>query len=193
MHDRVTRLGGRNASRATLARYAWTRRTGTRSTRSRRRSMTVFCSSRSRSVPVFYDEVGSQLFGDSASWPEYYLTRASAEILARYADAIAARCPTPLFLAELGSGKARRRRACDRGVPCASRARCATWPVDISQSMLEHRRSAARRLSRPRDHGDRRANTARAATTSAKDTPSEADRVLGSNIGNSRAPMRTTS
>ena len=48
----------------------------------------------------FYDAAGSQLFEEICELPEYYLTRAEHEILARHAHEIAARCVTPLFLAE---------------------------------------------------------------------------------------------
>jgi L-histidine Nalpha-methyltransferase len=84
----------------------------------------------------FYDAVGSQLFEEICELPEYYLTRAEREILARHADAIAARCPTPLFLAELGSGSATKTRLLIEAFLRAQRS-LRYVPVDISQSMLE--------------------------------------------------------
>ncbi len=91
-----------------------------------------------RSLPCrfFYDAVGSQLFEEICELPEYYLTRAEREILARHADAIAARCPTPLFLAELGSGSATKTRLLIEAF-LRQQGSLRYVPVDISQSMLE--------------------------------------------------------
>src|SRR5215469_3801545 len=84
----------------------------------------------------FYDAIGSRLFEAICELPEYYLTRAEHEILARHADEIAAHCPTPLFLAELGSGSATKtRRLIEAFLRRQGRLRYV--PVDISQSMLE--------------------------------------------------------
>src|SRR2546422_7422105 len=84
----------------------------------------------------FYDDVGSRLFEAICDLPEYYLTRAEHEILTRYADEIAAHCPSPLFLAELGSGSATKtRRLIEAFLRRQGSLRYV--PVDISQSMLE--------------------------------------------------------
>lgn len=57
----------------------------------------------------FYDDAGSALFERITTLPEYYLTRAEAEILAAEADAIlAAARPREIF--ELGSGSGRKTR-----------------------------------------------------------------------------------
>jgi len=83
-----------------------------------------------------YDEVGSQLFEQICELPEYYLTRAEHEILTRHSDEIAARCPSPLFLAELGSGSATKtRRLIEAFLRHQGELRYV--PVDISQSILE--------------------------------------------------------
>jgi dimethylhistidine N-methyltransferase len=84
----------------------------------------------------FYDEVGSQLFEEICELPEYYLTRAEREILVRHAGAIAARCPSPLFLAELGSGSATKTRLLIEAF-LRQQGSLRYVPVDISQSMLE--------------------------------------------------------
>jgi L-histidine N-alpha-methyltransferase len=57
----------------------------------------------------FYDELGSRLFEAIAALPEYYLTRAEAEIFAAHATDIV-RCAKPRRLIELGSGSATKTR-----------------------------------------------------------------------------------
>jgi L-histidine N-alpha-methyltransferase len=84
----------------------------------------------------FYDDVGSRLFEAICELPEYYLTRAEHEILARHANEIAARCPTPLFLAELGSGSATKTRLLIEAF-LRHQGSLRYVPVDISQSMLD--------------------------------------------------------
>src|SRR5262249_50766158 len=84
----------------------------------------------------FYDAEGSRLFEAICELPEYYLTRAEHEILARRAGEIAARCPTPLFLAELGSGSATKTRVLIEAF-LRQQGRLRYVPVDISKSMLE--------------------------------------------------------
>jgi L-histidine N-alpha-methyltransferase len=84
----------------------------------------------------FYDAEGSQLFEEICELPEYYLTRAEHEILSRYADEIAARCVTPLYLAELGSGSATKTRALIEAF-LRHQGELRYVPVDISQSILE--------------------------------------------------------
>src|SRR5262245_17372732 len=91
-----------------------------------------------RSLPCrfFYDAEGSRLFEAICELPEYYLTRAEHEILAHRADEIAARCPTPLFLAELGSGSATKTRLLIEAF-LRRQGKLRYVPVDISQSMLD--------------------------------------------------------
>ncbi|MEM7251313.1 MAG: L-histidine N(alpha)-methyltransferase [Pseudomonadota bacterium] len=57
----------------------------------------------------FYDEVGSKLFDDITSLPEYYLTRAETGIIATHATEIIRQCE-PSELLELGSGTATKTR-----------------------------------------------------------------------------------
>ena len=89
-----------------------------------------------------YDEAGSALFGEITRQPEYYLTRAETEILARQSDAIR-QAAGPVPLVELGAGMATK-----------TRHLLAAWaragdpveyvPVDIDASVLT---GAAERLA----------------------------------------------
>lgn len=58
----------------------------------------------------FYDEMGSILFEAICRLPEYYVTRAEAEILAQSSGAILDAFPGPLTLIEAGSGSAAKTR-----------------------------------------------------------------------------------
>ena len=133
------RLGGWDASRAQhRGATHGSRRTGARgATRSRRPSKTGL-GAKPFSLPCrfFYDAEGSRLFEAICELPEYYLTRAEHEILTRHADEIAARCPTPLFLAELGSGSATKTRLLIEAF-LRHQGSLRYVPVDISQSMLD--------------------------------------------------------
>jgi L-histidine N-alpha-methyltransferase len=83
----------------------------------------------------FYDTAGSALFEEICELPEYYLTRAEDEILARHADEIAGAVDPGCALVELGSGSARK----TRHVVHALLARSDTLryvPIDISRSAL---------------------------------------------------------
>jgi dimethylhistidine N-methyltransferase len=97
-----------------------------------------------RSLPCrfFYDEVGSKLFEAICDLPEYYLTRAEHEILRDHASEIVARCPTPLTLAELGSGSSTKTRILIEPL-LHQQGRLRYVPVDISRDMLDE---AARAL-----------------------------------------------
>lgn len=65
-----------------------------------------------KSLPCrfFYDEIGSRIFEEICALPEYYLTRAEDEILARHARDIVAAVPTNAVVVELGSGSATKTR-----------------------------------------------------------------------------------
>ena len=56
----------------------------------------------------FYDDVGSALFEAISVLPEYGLTRADEHLLRVHADAMAARIPPPVVVAELGSGSGKK-------------------------------------------------------------------------------------
>jgi L-histidine Nalpha-methyltransferase len=57
-----------------------------------------------------YDEVGSALFEAICVLPEYGLTRADTRLLKKYAEEIVGRLPSPLHVAELGSGSGKKTR-----------------------------------------------------------------------------------
>src|SRR5262245_45046382 len=57
-----------------------------------------------------YDGIGSLLFDVITLLPEYGLTRADERLLRAHADEIVARMPSPLIIAELGSGSGRKTR-----------------------------------------------------------------------------------
>jgi len=83
----------------------------------------------------FYDAAGSALFEEICELPEYYLTRAEDEILARHAGEIAGAVAPGCALVELGSGSARK----TRHLVQALLARADTlryFPIDISRSAL---------------------------------------------------------
>jgi L-histidine N-alpha-methyltransferase len=83
-----------------------------------------------------YDELGSQLFDAICLLPEYYLTRAENEILARYAGEIAASIETPNTLIEMGSGSASKTRLIIETL-LKQQPELLFVPVDISASALE--------------------------------------------------------
>src|SRR5262245_45236342 len=96
------------------------------------------------SCRYFYDREGSRLFEAICELPEYYLTRAEAEILERHAREIASLSPDDLTVIELGSGNAVKTRLLleallpDRWVRYV--------PIDICRPVLEE--SAADLLQR---------------------------------------------
>jgi L-histidine N-alpha-methyltransferase len=87
----------------------------------------------------FYDELGSELFDAICLLPEYYLTRAENEILARHADEIIAATGAsdlpPLALLELGSGSANKTRLIIEAL-LKRQSALLYLPVDISASAL---------------------------------------------------------
>ncbi|HEV2882002.1 MAG TPA: L-histidine N(alpha)-methyltransferase [Pyrinomonadaceae bacterium] len=96
----------------------------------------------------FYDELGSELFDAICLVPEYYLTRAENEILARHAAEIVAAAAAnaapgdaPLSLLELGSGSATKTRRIIEAI-LKRQTSLLYLPVDISVSALETSASA---------------------------------------------------
>src|SRR6202040_4267409 len=57
-----------------------------------------------------YDEVGSALFEAISVLPEYGLTRADARLLKTHAREIVGLLPSPVHVAELGSGSGKKTR-----------------------------------------------------------------------------------
>ena len=86
----------------------------------------------------FYDELGSQLFEAICLVPEYYLTRAENEILARFSDEIVreANGAGDISLLEMGSGSALKTRLIIEALLKCQRE-LLYIPVDISATALE--------------------------------------------------------
>ena len=95
-------------------------------------------SQRHKAIPArwFYDETGSQLFEDITQLPEYYPTRAEAEILERHGADFAAAIGPGRAVIEFGSGSSTKTPLLLRAIQPA-----AYVPIDISGAFL--RQSAA--------------------------------------------------
>jgi len=81
-----------------------------------------------------YDEVGSALFDVICVLPEYGLSRAGMRILNRHAGDVVDRLPSPVIVAELGSGSGQKTRLLLEAL--ARRQRVNYYPIDISGSAL---------------------------------------------------------
>lgn len=81
-----------------------------------------------------YDEMGSALFEAICLLSEYGLTRADERILQNHAEAIVARVPGPVVVAELGSGNARKTRWLLEAF--CRRQPTTYYPIEISRSAL---------------------------------------------------------
>src|SRR5262245_23514476 len=84
----------------------------------------------------FYDALGSQLFEAICLLPEYYLTRAEAEIFELYAGAIVAWLTDPIRIVELGSGSSIKTRYLLTAALARQKA-IRYEPIDISETILE--------------------------------------------------------
>jgi dimethylhistidine N-methyltransferase len=136
----------------------------------------------------FYDALGSQLFEAICLLPEYYLTRAEAEIFARHAGEIVAEAAggARVTLCELGSGSATKTRRLIEAL-LARQDALLYAPVDISPAALE---ASARALLEafPRLSVAAYAGDYAAALPRLPENFDEAGRALvlflGSNVGN---------
>lgn len=81
-----------------------------------------------------YDDVGSALFEVISYLPEYGLTRADERLLRRHSWDVVARLPTPIAVAELGSGTGRKTRHLLEAF--CRRQPTAYYPIEISRSAL---------------------------------------------------------
>ncbi|MGH9742422.1 MAG: L-histidine N(alpha)-methyltransferase [Candidatus Acidiferrum sp.] len=81
-----------------------------------------------------YDEVGSALFEVISVLPEYGLTRADARLLERHAREIVELLPSPLHVAELGSGSGKKTRWILEAL--SRRQKTYYFPIEISPSAL---------------------------------------------------------
>src|SRR5258708_10950471 len=82
-----------------------------------------------------YDEVGSALFETICVLPEYGLTRADARLLEKYAAKIVGRLPSPIQVAELGSGSGKKTRWILEAL--SRRERSLYYTIEISPSARE--------------------------------------------------------
>ncbi len=81
-----------------------------------------------------YDEVGSALFEAICVLPEYGLTRADARLLEKYSREIVGRLPSPIQVAELGSGSGKKTRWILEAL--SRRQMTYYYPIEISPSAL---------------------------------------------------------
>src|SRR6202162_6121861 len=81
-----------------------------------------------------YDEVGSALFETISVLPEYGLTRADARLLQKHAREIVGLLPSPVHVAELGSGSGKKTRWILEAL--SRRQKTFYFPVEISRSAL---------------------------------------------------------
>jgi dimethylhistidine N-methyltransferase len=100
-----------------------------------------------KSLPCvyFYDEAGSQLFEQICGQPEYYCTRAEREILQKHAHEIAASCPNPVQIVELGSGSSVKTRILLEAF-AEAHMRTTYIPIDISLEILSKSAADLRRM-----------------------------------------------
>lgn len=84
----------------------------------------------------FYDDLGSSLFDTICFLPEYYVTRAEAEVLSTHRSEIVHAFGTDVRLVELGSGAARKTRIL-LDVLTARQRDLEYVPVDVDAAMLE--------------------------------------------------------
>src|SRR5579864_6325945 len=81
-----------------------------------------------------YHEVGSALFETICVLPEYGLTRADARLLEKHASEIVEKLPSPVQVAELGSGSGKKTRWILEAL--SRRQKTFYYPIEISPSAL---------------------------------------------------------
>jgi len=130
----------------------------------------------------FYDALGSALFTAICELPEYYVTRAEADILRRKSSAIARALRDPERIVELGSGDCRKTSLLLDAV-LARQQRLTYLPVDVSEAALQ---SSARDLlsSFPGLRVDAIRGDYRYLASLITPAPSTVILFLGSSIGN---------
>lgn len=82
-----------------------------------------------------YDSVGSALFEVICHLPEYGVTRAEGRVLGRYADEIVSKLPSPVLVAELGSGTGKKTRMILEAL-CRRQRETSYHPIEISHDAL---------------------------------------------------------
>lgn len=81
-----------------------------------------------------YDDVGSALFEVISVLPQYGLTRADERLLQRYAHEMVEQLPTPVIVAELGSGSGKKTRWILKAL--CRRQHTSYFPIEISRTAL---------------------------------------------------------
>ena len=131
-----------------------------------------------------YDDVGSALFEVICTIPEYGLTRADTRLLRRHAPDIVDRLASPVIVAELGSGSARKTRWILEAL--CRRQPTSYFPVEISSAALARCRQELAHLDSLSIVGFEREYLDGLLEVSARRRPGERLLVLflGSTIGN---------
>lgn len=135
-----------------------------------------------------YDELGSALFEVITLLPEYGLSRAGARLLKRHAEEIVDRLPSPVAVAELGSGSGAKTRWI---LEALSRRQPVTYyPIDISRTALSRCWQELGRIDSVSIVGFERAYLDGLLDVASRRKPGECLLVLflGSTIGNFDRP-----
>ena len=135
-----------------------------------------------------YDEVGSALFEVISALPEYGLTRADERLLRNHAKEIVSRLPTPLLVAELGSGSGKKTRWILEAL--SRRQRTTYFPIEISPTALAQCEKELRQIESLSIVGFERSYLDGLLAVAASRQPGEHLLVLflGSTIGNFDRP-----
>jgi dimethylhistidine N-methyltransferase len=135
-----------------------------------------------------YDEVGSALFDVICLLPEYGLSRAGMRLLQRHSHEIVSLLPSPVIVAELGSGSGQKTRLLLEAL--SRRQRVNYYPIDISESALSRCRQEIGQIDNVSIVGFERAYLDGLQEVSARRREGERILVLflGSTIGNFDRP-----
>ncbi len=135
-----------------------------------------------------YDEVGSALFDVICLLPEYGLSRAGMRLLQRHSQEIVSLLPSPVIVAELGSGSGQKTRLLLEAL--SRRQRVNYYPIDISGSALSRCRQEIGQIDKVSIVGFERAYLDGLQEVSARRREGERILVLflGSTIGNFDRP-----
>jgi dimethylhistidine N-methyltransferase len=135
-----------------------------------------------------YDELGSALFDAICLLPEYGLSRAGMRLLQHHSQEIVSLLPTPVMVAELGSGSGQKTRLLLEAL--SHRQRVNYYPIDISGSALSRCEQEIGQIDRVSIVGFERAYLDGLQEVSARRRDGEQILVLflGSTIGNFDRP-----
>jgi L-histidine N-alpha-methyltransferase len=131
-----------------------------------------------------YDEIGSALFEVITFLPEYGLSRAGGRLLKRHAEEIVDHLPSPVAVAELGSGSGAKTRWILEAL--SQRQSVTYYPIDISRTALSRCWQELGRIDSVSIVGFERAYLDGLLDVSSRRKPGERFLVLflGSTIGN---------